>query len=192
MLRHVGCIHKRIKKNCPNARLVHDKFHVVKHLSNAIDATRREEVKTETVLKKTRFIFLKRLDTMTEKQRLAFETENLSNTKTAAAWRMRENFIAMYDCQTIEQACEYFKAWYKSVVHSKNEYMKKAAKTIKEHIENIVSQIGTGISNGRAEQTNSKIAKIQRVAQGYRNFDNLRAAVLFFNGNLSLFHTIND
>ena len=161
-------------------------------MSNAIDATRREEVKTETVLKKTRFIFLKRLDTMTEKQRLAFETENLSNTKTAAAWRMRENFIAMYDCKTIEQAREYFKAWYKAVVHSKNEYMKKAAKTIKEHIENIVSQIGTDISNGRAEQTNSKIAKIQRVAQGYRNFDNLRAAVLFFNGNLSLFHTIND
>ncbi|MCE5332448.1 MAG: transposase, partial [Bacteroidales bacterium] len=45
---------------------------------------------------------------------------------------------------------------------------------------------------GRAEQTNSKIAKIQRMAQGYHNFDNLRAAILFFNGNLSLFHTIND
>ena len=129
---------------------------------------------------------------MTEKQRMAFETENLSNTKTAAAWRMRENFIAMYDCQTMEQARDYFRAWYKSVVHSKNEHMKKAAKTIKEHIENIVSQIGTDISNGRAEQTNSKIAKIQRVAQGYHNFDNLRAAVLFFNGNLSVFHTIND
>ncbi|MFT3753309.1 MAG: transposase [Paludibacter sp.] len=105
---------------------------------------------------------------------------------------MRVNFIAMYECQTSEQALDYFNAWYKSLIHSSNKHIKKAAKTIKEHIENIVPQIGSTISNGRAEQTNSKIAKIQRVAQGYHNFDNLRAAILFFNGNLSLFHTIND
>jgi len=172
--------------------LVHDKFHVVKYLTNAIDLTRREEVKIEPILKKTRFIFLKRLDTMTDKQRLTFELENLSNTKTASAWRVRENFIAMYERQTPEQAMEYFNVWYKSASHSSNKHVKKAAKTIKEHIGNIVSQIGTTISNGRAEQANSKIAKIQRVAQGYHNFNNLRAAILFFNGNLSLFHTIND
>jgi transposase len=70
--------------------------------------------------------------------------------------------------------------------------MKVAAQTIKAHIDNIITQIGTTISNGRAEQTNSKIAKLQRVAQGYHNFENLRAAILFFNGGLSLFHTIND
>jgi len=98
----------------------------------------------------------------------------------------------MYDCQNPKQALNYFNVWYKSVIHSSNKYIKKAAKTIKEHIENIISQIGTTISNGRAEQTNSKIAKIQRMAQGYHNFNNLRAAILFFNGNLSLFHTIND
>ena len=172
--------------------LVHDKFHVVKYLTDAIDKTRREEVKQETILKKTRYIFLKRLDTMTEKQRERFETENIRNTKTAAAWRMRENFIAMYDCESQKEAQIYFNRWYKSVIHSKNDYMKNAAETIKKHIGNIITQIGTTISNGRAEQTNSKIAKIQRVAQGYRNFNNLRAAILFFNGNLDLFHTIND
>lgn len=93
---------------------------------------------------------------------------------------MRENFIALYDSETSEEALEYFNAWYKSVIHSSNKHVKKAAKTIKTHIENIVSQIGTKISNAKAEQTNSKIAKIQRVANGYHNFDNLRAAILFF------------
>jgi len=63
--------------------LVHDKFHVVKYLTDAIDLTRREEVKIEPLLKKTRFIFLKRLDTMTDKQRLTFELENISNTKNS-------------------------------------------------------------------------------------------------------------
>jgi transposase len=70
--------------------------------------------------------------------------------------------------------------------------MKKAAKTIKAHIDNIVTQVGVKISNGRAEQANSKIAKIQRSAQGFRSYVNLRTAILFFNGNLRLFHTINE
>jgi transposase len=129
---------------------------------------------------------------MTEKQKEKFETENIKNTKTAAAWRMRENFLALYDCKTQQEAKIYFNRWYKSVIHSKNKYMKEAAKTIKSHIDNIITQIGTTISNARAEQTNSKIAKIQRVAQGYRSFNNLRTAILFFNAALVLFHTIND
>jgi len=56
--------------------LVHDKFHVVKYLTQAIELTRKEEVKEEPLLKNTRFVFLKRLDTMTAKQRLTFELEN--------------------------------------------------------------------------------------------------------------------
>jgi len=129
---------------------------------------------------------------MTKKQREKFETENIRNTQTAAAWRMRENFLSLYDCKTQKEARIYFKNWYQSVIHSKNKYMKAAAKTIKQHIENIVTQIGVNISNGRAEQANSKIAKIQRMAQGFRSYDNLRAAILFFNGSLDLFHTINE
>ena len=136
-------------------------------------------------------MFLKRLDTMTAKQREKFETANIKNTQTALAWRTRENFLSMYDCKTQKEAEAYFNRWYKSVIHSKNKHMKEAANTIKSHIDNIITQIGTTISNARAEQANSKIAKIQRVAQGFRSFDNLRTAILFFNGSLRLFHTIN-
>jgi transposase len=137
-------------------------------------------------------MFLKRLDAMTEKQREKFETENIRNTQTASAWRMRENFLSLYDCKTQDDARIYFNRWYQSVIHSKNRHMKAAAKTIKQHIDNIITQIGETISNGRAEQANSKIAKLQRVAQGFRSYDNLRIAILFFNGSLDLFHTINE
>ena len=129
---------------------------------------------------------LKRLDTMTEKQRAKFELINQSNTLTAKAWRMRENFLEIYQCSTMEEAKNFFERWYLNVVHSNLPAMKKAAKTIKRHLEGVVHQIGNNISNARAEQTNSKIAKLQRIAQGYTNFRNLRAAILFFNGKLDL------
>ncbi len=130
---------------------------------------------------------LKRLDTMTEKQRAKFELINQSNTLTAKAWRMRENFLEIYLCKTVQEAESFFERWYLNVVHSNLPAMKKAAKTINRHLEGVVHQIGNDISNARAEQTNSKIAKLQRMAQGYTNFRNLRAAILFFNGKLDLF-----
>lgn len=37
----------------------------------------------------------------------------------------------------------------------------------------------------------AKLLRFKEMAQGYHNFDNLRAAILFFNVNLSLFHTID-
>ena len=129
---------------------------------------------------------LKRLDTMTEKQRMKFELINQANTLTAKAWKMRENFHQLYECETPKEANAFFERWYSSVIHSDIRPMKKAAKTIKRYLAGIITQIGNNISNARAEQTNSKIAKLQRIAQGYSNFANLRAAVLFFNGKLDL------
>jgi transposase len=130
---------------------------------------------------------LKRLDTMTEKQRVKFDLINQSNTMTAKAWKMRENFLELYQCPTQEEAKLFFERWYLNVIHSNIPALKKAAKTIKRYIEGIITQIGNTISNARAEQTNSKIAKLQRMAQGYSNFNNLRAAILFFNASLDLF-----
>ena len=166
--------------------LVHDKFHIIKLLTNAIDETRRSEVYTQPILKRSRYVMLKRMDTMTEKQRARFHEINQANTHTAKAWKMRENFLELYESQTEQDAIIFFERWYQNVIHSNNKYMKKAAKTIKRYLSNIITQVGNHISNARAEQTNSKIAKLQRVAQGYSNFQNLRAAILFFNGRLNL------
>jgi transposase len=165
---------------------VHDKFHVVRYLTDAIDQTRRQEVKTEPILKKSRYTVLKRMDKMTEKQKEKFNKINDANILTAKAWRMRENFLELYDSNTKEEAIAFFNRWYENVIHSNIPPMKKVAKTLKRHIEGITNQIGTQISNARAEQNNNKIARLQRAAYGYRNVQNLRTAILFFNGQLDL------
>jgi transposase len=166
--------------------LVHDKFHVIKYLTDGIDQTRRQEVKKEPLLKKARYAVLKRLDTMTKKQREKFESINAANLVTSKAWKMRENFLELYECKTKEDATAFFDRWYENVIHSNIAPMKKAARTLKNHIEGITNRIGRTISNGKAEQNNNKIARLQRAAYGYRNVDNLRKGILFFNGQLDL------
>jgi hypothetical protein len=57
---------------------------------------------------------------------------------------------------------------------------------------NIVSQIGSTILNGRAEQINRKIVKIHKDAQSYHNFNNLKAAILFSTVIYPCFKRLNN
>ena len=166
---------------------MHDKFHIVKYLNQGIDETRKEEVKTEPLLKKAKYVMLKKIENMNEKQRQKFDEINAANLKTAKAWRMRENFMGLYQTQNSSYARYYFERWYKNVIHSNLPAMKKAAKTLKAHLEGIINTVEQNISNGRAEQINAKIQKLQSVGHGYRNFENFRVAILFFNGQLDMF-----
>jgi transposase len=129
---------------------------------------------------------LKRLDKMTQVQRQKFDAINTANLKTAKAWRMRENFMAIYDHNDSFFAECYFERWYKSVIHSNLPAMKKTAKTLKAHLQGIVNTVEHRISNGKAEQINAKIQKLQSIGHGYTNFDNFRIAILFFNGQLNM------
>ena len=129
---------------------------------------------------------LKRLDTMTITQRAKFDQINALNIKTAKAWKMRENFLELYECQTKQEAHAFFLRWYANVIHSNCSAMKIAAKTLMDHLDGITNQAGSTLTNAKAEQNNNKIARLQRAAYGYRNIANLRTAILFFNGNLDL------
>lgn len=59
-------------------------------------------------------------------------------------------------------ATAYFKDWYRRVIHTKLEPMKKAARSIKERLANVVSFCTHKITNGVAEGMNSKIMGIKR------------------------------
>jgi transposase len=85
-----------IEEIAPQATIVHDKFHIVKKLSEAIDKTRRKEVKTEPLLKKNRFAVLKNEENRTQNQQSIFEQLDKANLKTAQAWHIRENFKSLF------------------------------------------------------------------------------------------------
>jgi len=65
-----------VKEELSDAKLCHDKFHLVKYLNAAVDIVRRKETKTQAQLKNSRYIWLKDQANLTEKQRLTFEAIN--------------------------------------------------------------------------------------------------------------------
>ena len=82
---------------------------------------------------------------------------------------------------------KYFAKWHHWATHSRLEPIKKAAKTLKRHLDNIVTYAKHRITNALAEGINAKIEKIKRMACGFRNRAHYRTAIYFHCGGLDLF-----
>lgn len=182
---------KSARQEVPKARIVHDRFHVSKHLNEAVDIVRRAEAKAlarekDGRLKGTRQLWLYNSENIPESRQPAFEDLKKSDLKVAQAWAMKENFRAFWSCATHAQAKAFFTKWHRWVSKSGLPSMVKVAATLKAHLPSLLTYILHPITNGFAEGINSKIQAIKSSARGFRNFFNYRTRILFFCGSLQL------
>lgn len=171
----------------PNAEIVHDRFHLVKYLNDAVDKVRRREVRQNEELKNTKYIFLKNLENQTEKQRIKFESIADANYEVSRAWRIKENFRDIFGCDTIEEAYSLIIHWLSDAIRSKIKEINKVVDTFKNHLKGIVNAMIDTYTNAMAERLNGKIQEVKTSGRGYRKFDNFRSAILFFHGGLNLY-----
>ena len=170
----------------PNAAKTHDKFHVIKYLNDAVDSTRRQEVKKEPALLNSKYSMLKNENKRTEAQQELFENIMSTSLKTANAWALADSFKALFSAKSDAQAYAYLDFWADKVNESKIPQMIKVAKTMLSHAKGIVNNIWFKTTNSIAERLNGKIQTLNVIGRGYRTFANFRSAILFFNGGLDL------
>lgn len=173
-------------------KIVHDRFHVMQHATKAVDKVRRGEhrrLKKENDhrLSKTRYIWLTSQENLTDKQRVLLEDVFHLRLETGKAWAYKELLRDLWNHDEAASATIYFKDWYRRVIHTKLEPMKKVARMIKERLANVVSYCTHGITNAVAEGINSKIMSIKRRVGGYRNIENFKTAIFFHCGRLDLY-----
>lgn len=163
-----GAFIKGVKENLPNAKITFDKFHVLKLINEAVDAVRREEVKSQECLKGSRFAVLKNKNNLTSKQREIRNNLSKQGLKTMRAVRIRETFQEIYNAQTYEEFETLLNQWYFWATHSRLEPIKKVAKTIKRHWAGILRWKESQINNGILEGLNSVVQAAKRKARGYK------------------------
>jgi transposase len=174
-------------KEFPDAGVTFDKFHCVKLLNEAVDEVRREEVKVRPELKGTRYVWLRNVGTMTERQEATLdELSNPSlNLKTAKAFQMKLLFQEVYE-MPVELAGPALKKWYSWACRSRIEPMMRVAKTVKKHWDGILRWFESGLTNGPVEAINGVIQTVKRKARGFRNIDNFIAMIYLQCGKLDL------
>ena len=76
--------------------------------------------------------------------------------------------------------------WYGWASRSRLGPIRDVAKTLKRHLDNIVSYFRHRITNAVTEGFNSRIQSIKSQAGGFRAFRNHRTRILFYCGKLDL------
>jgi len=173
-------------------KIVFDRFHIMRHVLDGVDKVRKNEHRQlhevgNDVLKGTRYLWLWSPENIPIWRKEQFESLKCQDLKVCRAWAIKENLRHLWSCQQEADMRNYFKRWYFWATHSRLEPIKKAAKTLKNHLENIVTFSRHRITNALAEGVNTKIERIKRMACGFRNRSHYRTAIYFHCGGLDLF-----
>jgi len=159
-----------ISQHLPNATMTFDRYHLAAKLSEAVDAVRREEVKTRPELRRTRWLWLKNWSNLSAKQQgeLHQLMRPSAQLATARALRWRQDFQAFYD-QDPSYAPEYLRRWCSGAKRSRLQPVKDFVTLVENHWDGILAWHANHLSNGLLEGINSLVQAAKARARGYRN-----------------------
>lgn len=172
-------------------KIVFDKFHVMRYVMNAVDTVRKQEnaellAADNPVLKGTKYLWLWSKENMPESRVVEFEALRRLDLKVCRAWAIKEHLQRMWSMGNQAWMRRFFRSWYWWASHSRLKPIISAAKTLKTHLDNIVTYGRHRVTNALGESINSKIEKVKRLACGYRNRENYKTAIYFHCGGLDL------
>ena len=179
---------KVIEEKAPKAILVFDKFHIIRHLMQAVDQVRRDEIKEKgkehkILMKNTRYIWLKNPWNLTDKQSDRLGSLEKLNLKINRAYLLKESFRHLWSYKTMGWASKYLNKWFWWATHSRLKPMRDFAWMIRRHEDNILSYFKLPIHNGTVEGLNNKAKVVSRRAYGFRSAKNYI---------LNLYHCLAD
>lgn len=184
---------KTVRAQVPDAdaKIVYDKFHVLQHVSDAVDQVRKQEHRTlaamgDTRLKGTKYAWLKNPIHFTWEAWREFAALRASTLQSARAWALKESLRRLWDYTYVGAARTFFRRWYFWATHSRLPPMIKVAQMLKTHLDNILTYLTHRITNATTEGLNAKIQWIKFASRGFRDREAFKMAILFHCGGLDL------
>ncbi len=178
----------------PNAVTTVDKFHVVSNCEDALDRVRRREAscgekRKAKALAKTRYIWLRNGDSLTDNQRKRLEELlQVKYLDTVKAYDMKlklQDFYADHG-EYDEKTCFDFEQMALDFCNSSMKEMRKFGEMLIRNAVEILNYFETRRTNAIPEGFNSKISIIKNRARGFRNMKNFMNMIYFCCGELDV------
>ncbi|MFO8073825.1 MAG: ISL3 family transposase [Polyangia bacterium] len=175
-------------------KIAFDKFHIAKHLGDAVDKVRRQEHRElrrqgDESLTKTKYLWLTHPANIRDDHWAAFKALRTSNLRTARAWAIKETAMQLWHYTSRTWAEKGWIRWYGWAFRCRLAPMKEVGRMIKSHLWGIINAVVTNTTNARAESLNSVVQWMKYTARGYRNRERFRVAIYFHIGGLDLYPT---
>jgi transposase len=174
-------------------KIAFDRFHVAKHLGDAVDKVRREEhaaltAEGDFTLKGTKHVWLTAEENLDSTVMLGmFDALKDAKLKTGRAYAIKETARGLWNFVSRGWAEKAWKRWIGWAMRSRLEPMKSAARTVRDHLWGIINAIVLRATNAANESINATIQKIKNMACGFRSRERFRNAIYFHLGGLDLY-----
>lgn len=180
------------RRKLPRAKVVVDRFHVMKQLNMRLTQLRTRYQKqcdpeTQKILKGSRWIIVRNRSELSKK-----EEEQLTQildlcSELRVAYLLKEEFRLIFETiKNREKAARFLDAWCLKAARTGDKSLAKFINTMKNWRDQILNYFIERITNGFVEGTNNALRTIIRMAYGYRNFENFKLRVI---GGFGSFHT---
>jgi len=169
-----------------------DRFHIMSHMSKAIDKVRAREVRQlkaqgkNPVLTGARWCLLKRPENLTDTQEIKLKELLDCNLKTVRAYLLKEDFQFFWRYVSPTWAGRFLDAWCKRTMRSRLEPMKKVAKMLRAHRPLLLNWFRARgqIALGAVEGFNNKARVTTKRSYGFRSYNLLEIALYQTLGDL--------
>lgn len=173
------------RRNAPEAKILFDKFHVLRHLGDALDQVRKSEYKRLTgkhrrFIKGQKYTLLAHRENLTLEGRQGLKLLLAANKRLNTAYLLKESFGQLWDYQREGWARRFFDQWRAALKWQRLKPYQEFAAMIERHWDGIAAycEPDNKVSLGFVEGLNNKIRVLQRRAYGLRDPEYLRLKVL--------------
>lgn len=180
-----------LKTHCPNAKIVLDRFHIVKALNNAVDEVRKEQWRNvagneRKALKGIRWILFRNHDNRTKEDRNILNALRKSNRRIHRASILKDEFDSFWDFKAPWAARRFLKNWTTAALRSRLEPLRKFVATIRKHSEDIITFVECRITNAVAEGLNRIIRMVKNRASGFKSVNAFVDLIYLTIGNVDI------
>ena len=176
---------KVIREECSEALHILGRFHIVAKMNKALDEVRADETRRmkreglDPVLRKSRWLLLKRQENLGDEQRFRLRDLLRYNLKTVRAYLLKEAFQLLWDYNSPAWAGKFLDEGCRQTMRSRIEPMKKTARSLRQHRELILNYFRAQklISSGVVEGLNNKAKVTMRKSYGFRTYRVLELAL---------------
>jgi transposase len=171
--------------NAPQAAILYDKFHVLKHLGEAMDKVRKREYarlsgQDRRFIKGQRYTLLSHWGNLTAEGRAALKLLFQANKRLNTAYLLKESFGQLWDYRSPRGAWRFLCQWRNALRWQRLEPFEQFARMVAGHWDGIEAYCHkeNKVPLGFVEGLNNKIRVIQRRAYGLRDEEYLRLKIL--------------
>jgi transposase len=173
------------KDKAPQAAILFDKFHIIRHLGEALDKVRKTEYarlsgRDRRFIKGQKYNLLSRNENLTLEGKRSLKILLAANRRLNTAYILKEAFGQLLDYERETWARRFLDNWRASLKWQRLEPYERFADLIDRHWDGIAAYCKpeNKVSLGFVEGLNNKIRVFQRRAYGLRDEEYLRLKVL--------------